>query len=584
MIRFVAGCTLLVLLSGGGAAVAATTAQDPAAANQALPTTPQAGITRAQAEARITALETEPDLDETRTQLIELYRQLIEHIETAEKHKSLGDFYRQSIDTAPQEAAKVRTALELLEQEPAPPSERPAEKTAEVLQQELKHIKGELTNQRERVAELDRLLAAEEASTTLDQAAQARQTLAKIETDLAAAPAPDPDAAETLRVARTVLLARKLASTDEITMLEQKLLSSEPRSDLRRAEREREAFKLAQAEEKERRLETWLGELRQAEAERARQDAERLRLEAINKHELIQVAAKENADIALETEQYLAKTGAVRERKQVIEGLLERTRAEEEQTQRSIKLGVSRASGTLLLETRRKLPEVRRRATSQRSQQVENARLQLFKGERDIRRLEDPEGVVDALLTEEATLGLLDRDRSDLRDELLTLVAAKVENLERREEALNDYLGASKDLVDQEQALITLAKELGELLDRRLIWIPDATPLSLDTLKQLFSDLRWITGPELWSSAASVIAADFPARLPTYLPVGVVFAALLLMRPRMRRRRAVLREKVGKVREDGIGLTFQALGLHLLDTLAYPKPQTPNPQTPNPFY
>ena len=80
MIRFVAGCTLLVLLSGGSAAVAATTAQDPQAANQALPTTPQAGMTSAQAEARITALETEPDLDERlRKQLIGLDHTMGEH-------------------------------------------------------------------------------------------------------------------------------------------------------------------------------------------------------------------------------------------------------------------------------------------------------------------------------------------------------------------------------------------------------------------------------------------------------------------------------------------------------------------------
>jgi potassium efflux system protein len=570
MIRFVLRWSLCALLLGGGVGDAAHPAKHPPTGTEAL-LAPQAGISGEQAQTRIAELEVATEIDEaSRAQLIRLYRNLIDYFETAEKHKSLAQVYRQSIDTASQEAAQVRAALALAQQEPAPSSQRPAEKTAEVLQQELQHLKGELADQRAQLAELDRRLGEEEATATLEQAAKARETLARIEANLSASPAPESAAPETQKAGRAILEAHKQALVAEISMLEQRLLSNEPRSDLRRAQRERDAWNLTQGEAKERRLETWLSELRQAEAERARQEAERLRREALNKHTLIRETVKEIAEIALKNEEILAKIDALRERRWELGRLLEATRADEKQTQRLIELEVSGTSGTLLLEIRRKLPEVSRRAASQRFQEAAKARLQLFEDERDTKKLADREGVVDGLLSEKATAGLSEIDRADLRTEMLALIATKVENLERRKKALDAYQTASGDLVDLEQELTGLATELGVLLDKRLIWIPNAAPLGLGIFAQLLSDLGWFASPELWNDTAAAIAADFPGQLHTYLPVAIVCAALLLMRRRMRARRTALREKVGKVREDGVSLTLRALALHLLDTLALP--------------
>ena len=535
----------------------------------------QSGITLEIAQQRIMELETASGPDEAhRQQLLEVYRQIVQRLTAELTNSERAEAFRRAIETAPAEAAQVRAELANRRASPPTEVERLENETATALQQRLMTIQAELARLGAQVDEFDRRVTDEQSRPAWiqTQRADARSALVQIEAQLAAKPDLDTDATEATRAARALLVARQRARSAEIAMLEQEQLSNAPRVELLQARRDLAAWTAAQTKAQETKLQTWLSESRQAEAERARKTAELLRREALNKHPLIREMAEDIARISLETQDVIPKIDRTRAQTKEVNQQLTGTRAVLDDTTRALAEGITRADAAVLLVQRRTLPNARsfRRAAAERSKEVAGAPLELFRIQRQIKNLTDYESEADRLLSGQSAADLTDRDRADLRAELIGLVETMVESLKRLEATLRDYLNVVRILETEEAALIEIIEELESILKVQLIWFPNAPRLDIGYIKQLREELPKLISPSLWNQVTSVIQEDFRDSYTAYGVMGTILAGLLLLRRHMRARLEHIATKVGRIREDGIQLTVQALLIQGLMTIPVP--------------
>ena len=534
---------------------------------------PQADVTREAAERRIAELEAAPEVDESqRAGLVELYRQVLVQLDAELASEERAQAYQQAIETAPDEAAGLRAQLEAARAAPAAPITRPPDATAGELDQQLIQLQAELAAQRATESDLARRVAAE-----FDRPEEAGEQLATARSDLEQLgpkldePESAQDAPESERAARWVLVARQRARTAEVAMLEQELLSHPVRLELLEARRDVAAWEISQLEDRVARVEGWISELRQAEAESARLEAERLRGQVTGKHPLIQRVAADIAQTTRERELLIPRIDQANAKRVEVEAQLEQTEEDYRETTRSLELGITRSLGTVLLELRRKLPNARsfRRAKTERSREATAERLKLFQIERELRELAEPEQALDGLMADESARDLSGAERAEVRAELEQLLVTKREHLEALEESRHDFLIALGTLEMREGALLARAAELAEILDERLLWIPNAPRIDA-ALWRLRADLGWLTSVSLWRDVVSAGLTDLRRVYSGCALAGLAIAGLLLSRRRMRARLETIAAKVGNVRADGVLLTLQALLIQLLNTLPVP--------------
>ncbi len=548
------------------------------AAAQAVPNTTelialpgQDGITREVAQQRIGELEsvTDPD-DGQRARLIETYRQIVQRLETRLTNAERTEAFRAAIESAPLEVTRLRT--ELAAARAAAPKDTvldPAA-TADGLQQRLTQVQAELTELRTQLADLDRRIGEERErpAKAEQQRAEVRTTLAQLAVDLAA-PEPTPDAPESVRAARGLLIARHRSRTVELAMLEQELLSNPARVLALEALRDLTVWRVADAEARAVRVEGWLSQVRRTEADRARMTAERLSQEATGKNALIVMLTGQIAETTRATQQLLHRSDELRAERQKVDERLSRTEEDLRETKRSMDLGITGSLGTVLLERRRQLPSARslQRAAAERAGRVAAERLKLFTDEREIKALADPARVIEGLMKRPEAVGL---DATNDADVLTELLEKKTESLTQLQKARQDHLNLIGNLEAREAALLSVARELAAILDERLLWIPNAPPVSRATFGRLGGDLVWLSSSSLWSQALDALTEDFEALTAGYALFGLALLGLWVLRIRMRTRLQAIAGLVGKVRTDSILLTIQALVLLALRTAPLP--------------
>jgi potassium efflux system protein len=524
------------------------------------------GITPEDAKARIAELEAASEVDEP---LLELYRQLVQRLEAEVADTTRAEAFRQAVDIAPVETARVREELASTKENPPEPLTEPPDGSVEELQQILAQTQATLAALNAQRSDLDRLISEEEARTVQEQLVAARGSLSVVQAELDTSSPPDPDAPEPARIAYEILRARKSARAAEIAMLDQELLSRPARIELLEARRETALWSIAQAEARETQLQDRLSEARRAEASRAAFEADRVKQDARSKHEVLQAAAASIAEVTDDTQTVLPKTDSVRVRREITDRLLSRTEGDYELTTRSFDLGIGRERGMVLVELRRSLPDTSalRRSAAARSTEIASARLQLFDVERELESLATPERVADETLEDADTTGV---DRDKLRAELIELLTTKRTSLDLLQDTLSNHLTELVNLDVQERGLIDRTEELKAILAERLIWIPNAQPVGPTSFRRLRISFEWLFSQDPWSEAGTVLGRDFRLRRPRHLIAALVLLALLLLRSRLSTRLQELAHQVGRVSDDRILLTVEATVRQVLGTLPLP--------------
>ena len=149
------------------------------------------------------------------------------------------------------------------------------------------------------------------------------------------------------------------------------------------------------------------------------------------------------------------------------------------------------------------------------------------------------------------------------------LIATAQELLRSKRELLTTLIAGETELVNKSgslernrTSLSNQYEEYQEYLGSRILWVPSHPPLSLEILKNIGGDIKafFIKLNELSFSGLT--------------PVGIagVFLALLLLalRRKIDSRLCDINKKVGRVREDSITYTLQALALTIIRLMPIP--------------
>ncbi len=557
-------------------------AQDPAApvpgpvsgvdADQASPDV----LTIKSVQAKIEKLESNQALEESlKSKVLDLYRSALSRLETAKKNAANAVTFQQAIESAPQETQQVLEALKQLSTEIASPTMAPSSGvTAKDLEQQLAKEQADLSNLKSKLSDLDQQIKSQQ--TRPDQARQqlagAQQKMPEIEKDLNTPPPADENPLLT-EARQAFLIARKRSRSTEINMIEQELLSQAVRLNLLTAQRDLTTRKTSLAEERIKIIGEELKELRRAEADKARDEAERARRDALGKHPLISRLAEQNADLAKEQAQLVTDIElAVSERQRVSHQLKELETQYKAASEKLDIAGFSDALGPVLREQRKNLPNIRtyRKTAAERKKQISEHGLRYLRIQERRRELSDIQRYLEQLLSDFEADSQTGIERLDLETQAGKFLEDQRSLLDKLTEAYSTHLDELSSLNFQEKQLVEKAGEYALFLDEKLLWIPSAVPVDLQTFHDLWESVKWSTSPRSWMDTLRFLGQE-TASVPALAGlVGLGFVAVLAARKRIKVQLDVYRGRVGTVYADRFGLTIGAFAAVFVLAIPWP--------------
>ncbi|WP_295458902.1 mechanosensitive ion channel domain-containing protein [uncultured Thiodictyon sp.] len=549
----------------------------PLSAAPAAPAVPPPGATlpgtptAAEIASRIKETESAKGLDEpARAALLEAYRAAASYLESAQTFTAKAGEYARALEEAPNQAADLREQLGVggAAAKAAAPALSPAQLAAldgDELSARLIKTRTELTAAEARTAELDKTIDGTSARTSeaRGRIADLRQAIDQLDAAARLVATPT-EATATTQANAWVRSTHRLALTAESRALEQELASQGVRDELYRVQREQLALGLRQLKERQTQLQALEDQRRKSEAEQARRESEAAQRAAVNKHALVQQAAKDNAELtatlgelAGQLDQFnalLAQTE--RERKRIagdFRGARERIEV----------AGVNQALGLVLDDRRRELPDLRklRREIAARNDKIADASLRQIHYREEQRKLRD----LDAALSE-----LTARDPAaqgdEVRDELRDLLEQRRSLIDKALLGIDAYIRKQVELNDAAEGLIQTATDYDDFLAQHLLWVRTAGPLSPGALSTLPEALAWVLSKAGWSEVVQVLRYEL-LRSPVSWVGLLVVIVLSWKQAAIKRAILATAEPLRRVRTDRFSYTLEAIGLTALAAL-----------------
>ncbi|MDJ0861924.1 MAG: mechanosensitive ion channel protein MscS, partial [Gammaproteobacteria bacterium] len=550
----------------------------PALAAPAVPGVPAEKVVSAdELNAKIEEIEAAQDLDEAvKGKLVELYRQALRQLERVRSNESSAKAFEEARKTAPEETAALRKKLEQAEAKPVTPEALKITNRTSLgdLEQRLVKEKANLTALETKLADVEKSLSDEK---TRPQQIRDRLTALKdeqedIEKELKTQP-PSDEAERLTNARQQALELRSRAARAEVHMLDQELLSQGVRVDLLKAQRDATSQSVANVRAGVKLLEELVNQRRLDEAEKAQAAAAEAEREAVGKHPAIRQLAENNAALTRELAKLTGDLERVtKRREQVIDKSADIKQDFQTAQQRLAIAGLSETLGRILLEQRRKLPDLvqYRRDMAARKSKVSEIGLSEVRVEEETRDLRDVNAAMVALLAEHADHPVPAEEHEAFRQELRDGLKDRKALLGQATSTYGTYLKALASLDYAEEQLLDAADQYREFLDEHLLWLPSAPPMSSETLEKLVFAIGWLLSPANWFSVAEALLSDL-VDAPYILPTGLLLIGILLFNGRRLHGLLMgLGKDIGKLSKDNIGLTFQALGVTLLLAVGWP--------------
>ncbi|WP_245969378.1 mechanosensitive ion channel domain-containing protein [Thiocapsa rosea] len=542
-------------------ATASTTAV-PASTNDGLPSV-------SQIEAKIAEVAADTALDEAgKAALTEQYRRSLANLEAARTFEVQANELAEALKAAPAKTAEIRQRLEQRGPAEEDAVEIPTDLPTDEIAQRLSIVLAEATAQETRIGELGTSI---ERSTGRPAAIRARLSevrtaLGEIEADLSQ---PRGESAETAasEARRWALETRRASLWAEARTLEQELLSVSAREALHRAQRDEATLEWESLRARQRQLEELQNQRRRDEAEAAQRESERARIEAADKHALVQEATRENAEIT-------TSTGDLARRLEGLDLAIERIEAERTRVEQDFKAaqqrieaaGLSKALGQILVERRDQIPDLRqyRRAIQDREDEIADATLRQIRYREEQRHLRNLDAYIDELTARDPTA-----QAPEVREQLKTTLEQRLRLIAQALIVEDDYIRQLGELNYAADQLIRAAQGYDGYLAERLLWVRSTLPVGLETLATLPSAIGWLIAHEHWIEVARVLA-HAGAHSPLVWGVSLVIAALFWKLSALRRAIRATAEPLRRIRTDRLSHTGKAIGLTLLAALPIP--------------
>ncbi|MCB2262857.1 MAG: mechanosensitive ion channel [Candidatus Thiosymbion ectosymbiont of Robbea hypermnestra] len=526
--------------------------------HQELEHLPDATITPAAVEKKIAEITSATDLDEdAKAKLLGLYQKVSSNLETIGVYEGKTTAYTQTLETAPGQIQEIRDRLGARAPDPELPSLTGL--SVREIEQRLTRKQADIAAVAAQFDERERELEtwAQRSLSTRDRLAAAMGERERL--DAESSPPLPVDASPLFTEAhRWALQTQRGVLSAEIHMLEQDLLSHAVRYDLLETQRDELEHRLTVLRTQEAYLNEQLDGRRQLEAEQAHAAATAAKREVAGKHPILEALAERNARLTEEMSDFAAALGGIDEQQAQV--VMETKRIGDEMRnsrQRMELMGLTQSVGQLLIDRRRKLPDLRlyHREAKEREHRIAATMLGQLRYQEEAARLRNPDAFIDT-----ATVDSGEPLPPELRDHLRELTQQRLSLLGKATTAADAYLRALSDLDQTSGQLMETISDYGDYLDEHILWVRSALPVSLATLHDLPADIVWFFSPSNWLPVFHVLVHK--ATVSPWLWLSALGPLLLLWRARAIRYRILATARPR--RREPIGFTLEAIGLTFL--------------------
>ena len=542
----------------------------PAEPDEPEPLLPTVSVTTEKLEAKLAETDAASELgEEARKQLLDLYREALDNLKTADADTQAAQGYTRIIDEAPARLEALRAVtMDLQGRDLALDLGAALTDPLPQLEQRLQKERANLAAIRDQRTDADNRLAELSARPPLirQRLLQARKQQEELATQLKLPPPEGEDA--TIRQARQWELdSRLLALNAEIKKLDQELLGQPVQQDLLTAERDKARADEEWTGRRVKALEELVNRKRQAEADQTLAQAEAIREAAAGKHPLVVRLAERNAALSEEIAGTISVLSGLTERAESADKQARRIEADFRSARETIDIGgLSQELGQMLLQQRFSLPDPTsfRREAGEREDTAARIGVRRLSHRQEQRRLRDLDAYVASLASAE------ERELPPpLRDELGALALDRQALLDRAIDADDLYLRKLGELELAQERLYGNVQAFDDLMSVHLLWVRSSSPADLAGLGASPEQIWRILSPAGWVDVVRSFLHQV-THTPVFALLLLVLGSLLWWRKRIIAAIPPLRAAVGKPRIDRFSHTVRALVLTLLSAAGLP--------------
>ncbi|MHC4538641.1 MAG: mechanosensitive ion channel domain-containing protein [Planctomycetota bacterium] len=501
--------------------------------------------------------------DDVKLKIAEMYDKAITQLKSAAEFEAKRQHYSQQRRDAPSSLEKAKELL-AADVSAAAPEVAPgatlaqAEQALATARLAFEEAKNNVSNW-----ESEPMTRAERRTRIPEESNTAKQRLEEVKASLAA-PVPEEHSAELAQANKMLLLAQQRALESQIAANTEELLSYDASSDLLAAQRDLAARQLASTEKLVVFWQQKVGDLRQKEAEAAKQEAIRAREETKYAHPVVQAIAEENTKLAEIQASLVAEVEIVAKYSEEIDTKLEATKKSFTEIRAKVDTAgqVTDAMGMILLGQREKLPNIRPNQRQMRRRPSEISLAQFHGMERD-REWSDLSDLTDEL---DAILVQIDPNVSEARREAIKKEASNYYESQRKllraiADLYADYSAKLANLDAKERQYVETVRAYADFIDANILWVKSSPALRLSDLRTSTSALGWLLSPGNWRRSAVALWTDFQHNVALYMATLLVIIALAVLHPRAHGAIEALSEQVHQVQTDSFLHTLKTLGL-----------------------
>jgi potassium-dependent mechanosensitive channel len=495
---------------------------------------------------------------------IALYRQALEHLQRQDDAATRLAESRRLTQAAPELLESIRAELA------APPAEPdldlPENPTLNQLEQGLTKAQAALVAAK---AAADAL--AEESTRRdhrrpeiINQLSDLRKQLADTQDAIKVLTPGDPT--PLAKAKRIALLAKRAHLLIEIQAVEAESASYDARVDLLAARRDLALRRVSQAQSTVEAWQALVTKARQAQAEQAAREAEKLSRDAARKHPVLTSFASENtrlANLRVGDHGTTARLAKLTKTLEAARTTLEKIRDGYQSVQRRIRAtNLNRATGLLLRLQYAELPD-----TATLRNQLRKTRKDLE--ETELRRIdlqEQREGAGDINRIVENLLEKINAQPEKINADQNALEKAARELAMNRRDILDSLLtDAGKqsqklfELSQAQQNLLEATREYQAYIEERILWIRSISAGQGSLFKGLPEAAAWLVDPESWKNAANLALQDIRTHPSLTAFAGFLLALTFLIVRFSRRKLDQIAALVSNYRTDSLKLTSTAL-------------------------
>lgn len=524
-------------------------------------------------KAELQKLEADTSISsETKKNIKQLYQTALQQLQAASVFDATTLSYQQLIEDGDKNTKKIERQLKKLLSRSRPNISAADESEIARLEHQLETDKAKLLALENGLDDLNQQLQQQIARPR--QIHLAQQTLANKLTALAKKLNKlSPNNADDYSAYNAELLALKAkrkANQAENQMLVIELNSHPLKLELLRARYDYAIAEIASIRARIEWVDSYLIEHRETEASRfSREMAEALQA-AAGKHPVILNTIRENLNLGDEYRTISRAIKTASTQRDQVEQQTEQISNQAKKAERMLSLAdISPKLVSLLREQKSDLFDyinTAKLADKQLNQSGE-ASVRQFEIEEGLKALQDINRAVEDKLTTHIIQPDSEHEYMSTRVELQLLLNQQKSQLEKTNQVYADYIGVLDALGFSSKKLAETSHQYKNKLDKNLLWVKSASPVTTDFVNSLGDALAWILSVDQWNK---VLASVYPAATQQVIRTTLVLLlilGLLLTRPTIQKRLGIITKKVGFGYSDSFHYTLENMLLIILQVL-----------------